>query len=179
MRRTYKLAMVAVLLAATKFAASSTDIKAPDFSLPDFNGRQHSLTSLTKDKVLVLYFINRTCSVNPDAVKYFKRLHAAYGDRLSYYGVINANERLAKEWAGNFSTKFPLLLDPQLKVVRAYGMNSSPSVTVVDKSGTKIHSQLGYSQKSLKELNGVLAKATGKKPVALDVSDAPKDLTAG
>lgn len=145
--------------------------KAPNFSAKGSDGKTHTLASVTKSGPVVLYFIQSTCPVNAEAMKYFNRVGAAYkGARL--VGVIDENAAGYKEWAKEFKPTFPVLFDPNKTIIRAYQAQASPWAIHV-KNGEIAKVWDGYSAKYLTELNASVASAAKSAPKKLDFKGAP------
>ncbi len=146
---------------------------APAFSAAGSDGKTHTLASLTKDGPVHLYFIKIGCPVNHRAAPFVNKLDKAYGNKSRVVGVINGSAADAKAWAKEYGTKFPILADPDLKIIHAYHADHSPWVVSVgkDKKVTKAISE--SSSVNLKGLNERVAKGLNAKLVAISFDGAP------
>jgi peroxiredoxin len=171
--------MLAVALVGLAASGQGQARKAPDFSAKGSDGATHSLKSLTNGKTLVLYFIQATCPVNAEAIKYYKQLGVAYKGKVNFVGVIDEKEEGYKEWKKQFENKFSVLYDDDLKIIRSYQAMASPWAIVVSPSGEIVRVDQGYSAGSLTELNAVMAKAAGVRPAKLDLTGAPSEMSFG
>ena len=97
-------------------------MKAPDFTLSDQYEKVHSLSDY-KGRWVVLYFYPKddtpgctkeACGFR-DAVEKFKEKNAVI------FGVSKDAIKSHKKFADKFSLNFPLLSDPTLEVIKAYG----------------------------------------------------------
>jgi peroxiredoxin len=126
--------------------------KAPDFTLPGVDGREHRLSDFAASPVLVVVF---TCNHCPTAQAYEKRLaefHAAYKDKGVALVAISPNDPLAvrldelgytdlgdsfddmKVRASDHQFAYPYLYDGETQATsRAYGVLATPHVFVFDK----------------------------------------------
>lgn len=117
--------------------------KAKDFTLTDTEGKEHTLSNYLNDgKVVVLEWFNPTC---PYVVKHHKT-HRTMSDLASEFegnGVVwlavnsgardtaEKNQKAREDW----KVAYPVLLDAQQDVGRAYGSKNTPTMYVIDKDG--------------------------------------------
>jgi peroxiredoxin len=113
---------------------------APDFSLPDVDGRMYNLATFSGSKLLVLNF---TCNHCPYAQAYedrFMALVREFAPRGAAFAAINPNDAHSypddsfakmKERAGGRHFNFPYLRDETQQTARAYGAVCTPHLFVV------------------------------------------------
>lgn len=133
---------------AATTAASLIGKPAPDFTLPDLDGKQVSLSKY-KGKVVVLEWFNPGCpyvkkSHTVGSLVGLAKKHAAKG---VVWLAINSNaagkqghdpaqnKQAAKEW----SMSYPILRDVDGKVGKAYGATNTPHMFVIDTTGKVIY----------------------------------------
>lgn len=96
--------------------------KAPDFELADQAGKRHTLKSLLKDGPLILYFY--PADFTPGCTKEacsFRDLHQdLLRAKLRVVGVSPQDVDSHRRFAEKHGLNFPLLADPDKKVVKAY-----------------------------------------------------------
>ena len=96
--------------------------KAPDFSAKDQHGNTVSLNDF-KGKSIVLYFYPKDNT--PGCTIEACNLRDNYEDLISkgfvVLGVSPDSEESHKKFAEKFTLPFPLLADPELKIIKAYG----------------------------------------------------------
>jgi peroxiredoxin Q/BCP len=96
--------------------------KAPAFSGTDQNGNTVTLDSF-KGKKVVLYFYPKDNT--PGCTKEACNLRDNYQDLLDkgfeIVGVSPDNEKSHQNFATKFDLPFPLLPDPELEIIKAYG----------------------------------------------------------
>lgn len=156
--------------------------QAPAFSAKGSDGKTHSLDSLTKgDTTVVLYFIGHTCPVNAKALPYYNKVALANkdGKKVKFIGVIDTDEAGFKRWNAKEKVPYTVVFDPNLSIIRSYKAQRSPWVVVVDGKKSVAETQTGYSQKSLSDLNVMMAKLEGKAAKAVDLKGTPARLTGG
>lgn len=97
-------------------------MKAPDFKLPDQDGREHSLSDY-KGKFLVVYFYPKddtpgctkeACSFRDNSQEFEK-----LGVKL--VGISKDTVKSHKKFEGKYKLNFPFLSDPEHKVIESYG----------------------------------------------------------
>jgi len=98
---------------------------APDFELPDQDGRRHTLKSLLADGPLVLYFY--PADFTPGCTKEacsFRDLHQELlRARLRIVGVSPQDTESHRRFADRHHLNFPLLADPDKTVIKAYDLD--------------------------------------------------------
>lgn len=96
--------------------------KAPTFSLPDQDGKIHSLSDYAGKKVL-LYFYPKddTPGCTTEACEFRDGYEEFQKMGLVVLGVSKDSIKSHKKFAEKFSLPFPLLSDESGEVIRAYG----------------------------------------------------------
>src|SRR5436190_7451903 len=122
---------------------------APDFTLPDPNGTNYSLSQF-KGKTVLLEFFATWCPHCQNDAPMMNQLDAAYKDKnvqvlgvnASPYGHNYENKdpsAVTKDdivwFRDTFTVTFPLLMDPNVGTAVWYGVSGYPTVYIVDKDG--------------------------------------------
>jgi peroxiredoxin len=117
---------------------------APDFELPDTEGRNHSLGDSDGAPATVVVF---TCNHCPYALAWHERITAAardYATRGVRFLAINSNDaerypadsyEAMQERVRGEDWPMPYLRDESQEVARAFGAKTTPDVFVVDGAG--------------------------------------------
>ncbi|MGV6814445.1 MAG: thioredoxin family protein [Phycisphaerales bacterium] len=125
---------------------------APDFTLVDLDGKEHTLSEYTDaGKVVVLEWFSPMC---PFVKKHYRsntktmlNLQSQFADQDLVWLRINsanashpsakleANQAAAKKWG----ITTPILLDPTGQTGLAYGAKRTPEMYIVDASGTLVY----------------------------------------
>lgn len=118
--------------------------RAPDFTLTDVSGQQHTLSSFAADgKIVVLEWFNSGC---PFVVRHhekyttMKDTAAKYGDKVQWI-LINSGAPgqqgygLDKQAAEKWKITFPILLDSDGTVGRMYEAKTTPQMFIIDTRG--------------------------------------------
>ena len=121
---------------------------APDFTLKGLDGKEVTLSALTKEgKIVVIQWFNPDC---PFVVKHYEKgantfndLHAKYSSKNVVLVGINSgaagkqgagkerNEKAVKDW----KIAYPILMDESGKVGQAYGAKRTPEMFIVTPDG--------------------------------------------
>lgn len=130
---------------ADENTTAQVGLAAPDFTLTDLNGTEHTLSS-HKGMVVVLEWFNPDC---PYVVKHhrhnktMKETFAAYKDKDVVWLAINSgapgkqghglerNQRAIEE----YEMEYPVLVDESGEVGRLYGARTTPHMYVIDTDG--------------------------------------------
>ena len=154
-------------------AGKRSGSRIPATPLSGADGRTFSIADIAQDRVAVLFFIKDGCPCSELAEPYFHRLHAAYGARVAFVGVIEGMASVAGEWARRHQSPYPVLADPELSVIRACGAERSAYVAVVVQGESIDRLWPGFSAGMLAELGRRLAEKTGLRETPIDATDAP------
>lgn len=123
--------------------------KAPDFTLVDLNGKEHTLSDFSKDgKIVVLEWFNAGC---PFVKKHYRedtmtmnKLANKYREQNVVWVRVNSgapgeqgtgleyNREIAKTW----NIKDPILLDESGKVGKMYNAKNTPAMAIIHADGT-------------------------------------------
>ena len=161
--------------AATNLVGS----RAPIFHALGTNNQGFDVASAKSTKPVLLFFIETDCPCSKDASVFFNQLHRAYSKSCEVIGVINADRPTAKGWAKAVGCEFPIVADPDLKVIGSYKISASVYSTIISKDGKINKSYPGYSKDILDEISGRLATLAHTSKVDLNFDKAPKKLISG
>ena len=179
------MGLAAVAAAAVAcFALTAEELKAgataPKFSGATADGKTFSLEGALKDKPVFVYFISTSCPVSKAATPHYTAFAKAYASQgLSVVGVVNDDKAGFDKWNATHKVGYPVVLDPDYKVIKAYGIAKAPSAVLVGKNGKVIKSWTGYSKQILVETNELAAKSVGKAAAKLEFAGAPASWQEG
>jgi peroxiredoxin len=182
------LAVFTSLIATTVFASDVPPVgtAAPDFSLPDANGKTHSLSEY-KGKYVVLEWFNPEC---PFVKKHYgtsnmQNLQKQYTDKGVVWLTIDSNApgtegSITAEQAQKVSASWKthptaLLLDPEGKAGRAYGAKNTPNMVIISPEGKIAYEGAIDSKASPNPAD--IPSSTNYVKAALDESLAGKPIT--
>jgi peroxiredoxin len=183
--RFFNIKFLVAGLAATALVACATTqgpkpgTKAADFSAKGLDGKTYAKKALNAKGPIILYFIKHDCPINAEMVKYYNEVAANYKGKATFIGVINADKNVAKTWAAQYKPTYPVVLDPDMKIIRAYEAQMSPWATMIDKNGKVSKVWAGASQGYLKEINTSLAMMAKTKAASVRLAGAPQQPSGG
>lgn len=98
-------------------------MKAPEFELPDQNGEMHRLADYRGQKV-ILYFYpkDNTSGCTKQACGFSERTPQFREKGAVILGVSKDSVASHKKFEQNYGLGFTLLSDPELEVIKAYGV---------------------------------------------------------
>lgn len=106
-----------------------TNSKAPAFSLPDQDGKIHSLDGYAGGWLLVYFYPkDDTPGCTEEACSLRDNLSALKAKGLSIVGVSTDSVASHKKFAQKFTLPFPLLADEKKEMVEAYGVWAEKSM---------------------------------------------------
>ena len=112
-------------------------MKARDFSLPDQNGKLHSLSDY-KGKWIVVYFYPKddTPGCTKEACSFRDNIHECTKRGVVVLGISKDTVESHKKFAEKFHLSFPILADPERKTIEAYGVWGEKSFAGREYMGT-------------------------------------------
>ncbi|UCF42403.1 MAG: thioredoxin family protein [Planctomycetota bacterium] len=172
---------------------SAEDVKAPQFTLKNYDGKEVSLSDYA-GKTVVLEWFNYECPFvlyHYEKPKTMAGLADKYKDKDVVWLAVNSTKHLSVEKNENFAEKhnltYPILDDRSGKVGRAYGAKTTPHMFIIDAKdkivydgaiddspmGNKKEDAVNYVDKALAELTAGKAVSTPKtKPYGCSVKYA-------
>jgi peroxiredoxin len=189
MKRQYAVSLVLasfVVIAMAAVAGSgrnTSDLPAPpaigtmidDFKLPDTNGAERFLKSLTGKNGAVLIFISVQCPVSNGYNERMEKLAQDYQAKgINVIGInSNVTEPIAavKSHAAEKHLTFTILKDDGNKIADRFGATKTPEVYVIDPSSKLVyHGRIDNSQNTANitsnDLREALDEMLGGKPVS-------------
>ncbi len=116
----------------------------PDFSLVDMKGKTWKLSDL-KGQVVFVNFWATWCPPCRSEMPSMQKLHVSMPEGKFKMLTILYNDKpeTAAAYADQLKLTFPILLDPDGKIGKAYGLTGVPETYIVDKEGVLRHKILG------------------------------------
>ena len=152
-------AIIIVAFAAVAGSGSTSDLPNPpaigtmidDFKLPDTDGAEHSLKSLTGKNGAVMIFISVQCPVSNGYNERMEKLAADYKAKgVNVIGInSNVTEPIAavKAHAADKHFTFTVLKDDGNKIADRLGATRTPEAYVIDANGKLVyHGRIDNSQ---------------------------------
>ena len=165
--------------AVSAAAAKASRGRATPVEAMGTDGRWRSPASASERRPLVLFFIQDGCPCSEAAEPHFQRVQAAYGKWASFLGVIDGDTATARGWSERHGTPYPVLADPERRLIAACKAERSAYVMLVARGGSVEALWPGYSAGMLADLGRRLARLTGQAEVPLDTQGAPDEMVSG
>jgi peroxiredoxin len=128
-----KAAGLAVTDSRIKRDGLSRGTSAPNFNLPDLQGKDHSLADL-RGKRVVLVFSDPECGPCQTLAPSLQDLHETHGD-LQVIVVSKGSPEANRKKASEHGLTFPVLLQKNWEVSREYAMFATPVGYLIDERG--------------------------------------------
>jgi len=174
--------LVVALAAVAGSGRPDTDLPAPpaigtvldDFKLPDVDGTERTLKSVTGKNGAVMIFISVQCPVSNAYNERMQKLADDYKARGVNVVGINSNAtepvEAVKAHAGDKHFTFTILKDPGNKIADRLGATRTPEAYLIDASGKLVyHGRIDNSQNTANitssDLREALDEMLGGKPV--------------
>lgn len=142
-----------LFIAGCVLAQQQTQTKAPDFTLPDLNGKAFSLSEL-EGKVVILNFWATWCPPCVVEIPHFIDLYKEYkGQGLEVVGVSldRGGVKVVKSFVEKNEMTYPVVIGNQ-KVAEDYGgIRGIPTTFVIDRQGYIVKKFVGYRDKNVFE----------------------------
>ena len=181
--------LVASAIVAVSGRTVEGDVPAPpaigatitDFTLPDADGKEHTLASLAGKNGSVLIFIATQCPVSNAYNERMEKLAQEY--KAKGVNVIGINSNVAesaaavKDHAAEKNLTFPILKDAGNKVADRLGATVTPQAYFIDASNKllylgRIDNSRNAAEVSSSELRDALDAALAGKPIAKPTANA-------
>ena len=163
----------------TKKAQSRETQPAPEFLLPDTQGKMFGLKTLRSEKPVIVYFIKDGCPCSETYEPFIQELARNYLDVAHFVGVMDGDQQTISAWSKRFVNPYPILGDPSNKTMNDWEATNSAFTALVDKEGNLVAYWPGYSRRMLEELSQKLSELTNVPRRRLAILDAPSQLYTG
>jgi Tfp pilus assembly protein PilF/peroxiredoxin len=144
---------------------------APEFSLKDIAGKDHTLSLYSQKKAVVIVFWSTWSSNSLKALKRFEEFHRKYKDKgIQIIGINAENQAISAEDLVNVNKvvreleiSFPILLDQGLTTFHNYSTIALPSSVVIS-DGKITHEVPGLPLVATEDLFDTLMVLAGEQP---------------
>lgn len=163
----------------TKLTASLTAKRIPTIASKSTEGKTIVFAPESGPRPQFVYFVLDGCPCSYDAEPLFKKLGLKFKGKVDFVTVTNAGEANARAWSVAQAPPYPVVSDPEQKIIKAFGATNSVFSALLDGSGRVIKMWPGYSHDLLIEMNAFLSKAAGVPETKFDPEYAPLAKTSG
>lgn len=94
------------------------------------DGRTYTTATLAA-RPTVMVFLSHGCPHNPKSISDFNRWRTQLGQTVQFVGVLNANAATARSYARELKVNFPVLADPDRKLIDWAGATHSLDFAVL------------------------------------------------
>jgi len=132
---------------------------APDFRATKMGGIPVSLSDFRGKKVVLTFWASwcGPCQEEMGALNSFYQAHHTASSRFEILGVsIDEDVAQAARFAGEKDLTFPILLDPQETIARAYEEKGIPTLFVINEKGSIDYAHVGFDRSD--RLEQILAR---------------------
>jgi len=141
----------------------SKDDTAPDFVLPDLDGRVHSLMELQARKPALLCFYKTECATSAIALRITERIHDALGDQAQILGIAQNTAVEVRPFVATVGMSFPQLLDDEpYAASQQYRVEITPSLFLVDPTGKIVATAEAWHREQYNKIARCLAEKVGR-----------------
>jgi peroxiredoxin len=145
--------------------APEVDHVAPDFTLPDLEGNQISLSTY-KGRVVLLNFWATWCPPCRLEMPTMEKAYRKYRDKGFEVVAVSVDagpKSSVKSFLRELGLSFQVLLDPDMETLRAFRGFSLPMTVVIDRQGVIRSRELGYRDWSDGESTKLLQRLLSEK----------------
>lgn len=139
----------------------SEDTLAPLWALPDLNGDTISLADL-KGKVVLIDFFYKGCGACCKALPQLESLYEKYKDKdFAMFGIDPADDPVKGQMADFLAKRnvtYPVLFSDR-DLPEEYNVTAYPTLYLIGKDGTILHSHVGYSETLEEEIGAWIEEA--------------------
>jgi peroxiredoxin len=147
---------------------------APAFALKSLDGKEFALPKLLENGPVVAAFFKVSCPVCQFTFPFLERLYKKYGgDGVTIVGISQDDVKATRDFAKEYGTTFPMLLDEKSKgyvASNAYGLTSVPTIFLIGPDGKVQVSSMGFDKNGLEAIARALAERKKMTPVAFFLS---------
>ena len=138
---------------------------APDFTLPALAGGETSFYAIP-GKTSALLFYKFSCGTCRFTFPYLEKIYDAYSDAWNFVAIAEDDAEATENFRKELGITIPTLLDlPPYPVSAAYGLETVPSIFLVDGSHKITFATFGFVKQDLLNFADILADKTGRPQI--------------
>jgi hypothetical protein len=141
--------------------------------------RASGWNEISGDRPVVLVFIKEGCPCNVELLPFFGRVEKLYRGAVQFAGVIDARAEVARRYRAEQRIGYPLLPDPQRRLIRRLRVEHGGYVALLTPAGEIAGFWPGCSADTMRDLGRRIARRLGVAERPLDVAGMPGSLTNG
>jgi peroxiredoxin len=152
---------------------------APTMEAVDSEGKRVVLGAKNAPRPQFVYFVLDGCPCSFDAEPLFHKLHKQFKGQVDFVSVTDGNPKKAHDWSVQMLVNYPVVPDPEKRLIKAYGAKASVYSCLLSADGHIIKMWPGYSAGFLKDMNATMAKAANVTEKPFDPEYAPLEKATG
>lgn len=130
---------------------------APAFALSGVHGKNYELGKDGARLTLAVFF-KTTCPTCMMAWRYIERIYAQYGgEGLVVWGISPDAREASAEFASKYGSTFPILIDSDWRVSRAYDPAFVPTLFLIDQDRQIVDTLVAFDKAGLNRLAQTIA----------------------
>jgi len=133
---------------------------APNFTLPDLNGINHTLSNY-KGKVVFLNIWATWCKPCKDEMPSMEKLYQKFKDKdfaMLAVSIDKDGKKSVEPFMNEYKLTFPAILDPEGITSKLYKTTGVPETFIIGKNGIVIHKVIGPRDWGTEPVFGVFEK---------------------
>lgn len=150
---------------------------APTFTLTDAaDDEEYSLTDALQQGPVLVGIYKSSCQASKTAFPFLEKIHQAHPDgQISVWGIAQDSQNVTRSFIRRTGVTFPMLIDDNdYEVSRAFDIMATPTMYLIDKSGTVVWQGMGFQKPAMDELSKKVAELLGTEP--LDLTSGTDDV---
>jgi peroxiredoxin len=138
---------------------------APDFVLPDFHGGTYRFYPDPAQNT-VLAFYKFSCGTCRFTFPFLQKVFDAYGAALNFRAIAQDDQQATQKFREDLRIAIPTLLDlPPYPVSSSYGIDTVPSIFLIDAEHTIRFATYSFVKQDILNLADILAEKTGRSQI--------------
>lgn len=134
---------------------------APAFSLRGIDGDTLALKQ-NGGRLTLAVFFKTTCPTCMLAWSYLEKIHQAYREPgLDVWGISQHDRARSVEFARDYKSTFPILLDDDWRVSKQYDPEFVPTLFLIDSAGQIIDRVISFDKAGLNRVSNFIAGKLG------------------
>ena len=141
-----------------------TTNRAPDISLSNLDG---NVWHFKPSRPTLLVFFETDCPTCGLTLPYLNRLAQHLGEAADIVGISQDSESLTRTIVERLALSFPVLIDRDLSVSRAYDPLAVPTLFLMNRTGEVVKTQIAFDKRELNSIAAALCEEAGIEPFTL------------
>jgi peroxiredoxin len=155
----------------------ATGATAPAIALPDAaDDARYDLSEALKNGPAIIGIYKSSCEASKTMFRMLEQIRQSYPDEsLTIWGVAQDSPNVTRSFIRRIGLSFPILVEgDEYPISKEYDIEATPTVFLIDQSGTIVWQVMGFQKGAIEELSGKIAELLGAEPV--DVFEGVEDI---